>query len=711
MSKRSFLLAAPLPLFFTAPATAQTPTPLPGIVVEAPVIQGATLEKPRVAAAPAVSAAAPAPAKKKSEAIAAPASAPAPAQAGNQPADVSASPTGNLRAGVPANTIGSSVSVVTASDLAAGQVRHMSDALRSLPGVSVTQTGSAAGLTEVRLRGAESNHTLVIIDGIQANETANGQFDFSSLSPEDIERIEVIRGPMSGLYGTGAIGGVVNIVTKRPDKPLSLSLRTEIGRFGTRDVAARIAGGNESAYIALSGQIRETSGFNISPVGPDPFSPFSADRDGARLGSFALSAGARVGANGLLEIVLRNVEKSGHRDGDDFGTFGTYSVAVDNPSTFTQSIWLAGVSFKLDTLDGKLTHEFKLNQNSTRTTDLDDSGFGPSLFINESRRDTASYGATYRFGAPGALGRHSVTGQVQLEDERFAPLSAFDDKIERQRKRLSFTGEWRGTFSEQLDLTGGVRHDDNDKFEDFTTWRASASWRIPGTGFRPHASIGTAVKMPDMFQQFGRSGFFMGNPNLKPEESRGYDAGLEYTFLAGNAVLDVTYFNNVLTDKIGGSLFSPVNVAGDAKREGVETSLRLRLTKQLSAGVAYTYTDARDSDGTREVRRPPHSGKADVRYLFGDGKGTVSVGAVYNGRRLDNYLNTTTFGFDKLPLDGYWLLTGAASYKVMPNVELYGRVENALNAKYQEIYGYNTAGIAAYAGVKLTFDDLAGVKK
>jgi vitamin B12 transporter len=702
------LLTAAL-LLSAAPfaARAQQATQLPGItIVTPPTVQGATLERaPVKKAEPAPATSTTQPQQKKQ---AASQSAPVEASANTTTAAADSAP------GIATDKVGSSVSVVTAVDIERQQLRHVSDALRSLPGVAVTQTGSTGSLVEVRLRGAEANHTLVIVDGIQANDTANGQFDFSNLAAEDIERIEVIRGPQSGLYGSGAVGGVINISTKKSRGPLALTVRSEFGSFNTRELGARLAGGNENGYIAMSGQIRTTDGFNISRVGPEPFSGFTRDDDSARLGSFALNAGGRIASKSTIDMTLRHVNKFARRDGDGFsGAFGPYAVAVDDPSFLRQSLLLAGMTLKVDSLEGRLTHEVKLNHNSTATKDFDRGAFGPYDFANDNKRTAVGYAATYRLGTPAIWGLHSVTGQIQHEDERFTPLGDFDDRIERARARTSYAGEWRGAFANQLFVTAGLRLDDNDQFQDFTTWRTTASWKIPNAGIRPHASIGTAVKMPSMFEQFGRSQFFFNpNPNLQPEESRGWDAGVEFTFLSGKALFDVTYFRANLTNKINGFAFPmPTNSPGESTREGIEFAGRYLLTPALSFGLAYTYTDAREADGSREVRRPPHSGKADVRYAFNGGRGTISVAATYNGERLDNAIDVNTFQPAKLPLNGYWLVSAAASYKIQPNVELFGRVENALNSKYQEVYGYDTAGVAVYAGVKITFDDIAGVGK
>jgi vitamin B12 transporter len=702
-----------LALWAAAPALAQQPTSLPPITVTTPTAQGATLERAPVAkpaepvaavpAAPAQAAPAPkkaraAPAQAQPSAAQAPAqaSAPSPTQT-NDSAPVG--PTATAPA-IATSDSGTSATVVTAREIEGQQIRTAAEALRSLPGVSVNRSGNSGGLTQVRLRGAEANHTLVVIDGIQANTTADGEFDFSNLPAADIERIEVIRGPMSGLYGTGAIGGVIAITTKKGRGPATVTLRSEIGTMGTRDVSVRAEGGNETGYLSASGHFKQADGFNISL----PQNATTGERDGMRIGQFALAGGIKLAPNATLNMTLRHMNKFAERDGFEFFGLG---AAVDDASTLKSSVWLGGVSLKVDGLDGRLTHEFKVDHNKTNNTDFDRGPFGEFKTINESKRTTAGYAATLRLDTPSIWGKHALTGLVQTEDERFSPLSDFEDGVERRRQRVSFAGEWRGTFAKQIDIAVGARHDNNDVFEDFTTWRASAAWRIPGTGFRPHASVGTAVKLPSMFEQFGSfPTFFLPNPDLKPEKSRGFDAGVEYAWMGGKAVIDVTYFNNVLTDKIATRGFpaEPFNTDGESTRDGVEVASRFLISPAISLGLSYTYTDARDPSGLREIRRQPHSGRVDLGTRFADGKGTINLAAIYNGSMTDRtFCAGLSCPAPRVELDAAWVASIAASYKLQPNVEVFGRVENALNTKYEEIYGYNTPGIAAYVGMKVTF--------
>lgn len=607
--------------------------------------------------------------------------------------------------GYAGESIGSAVSVVTGEELRQQQIRNAGEALRALPGVSVSRGGGFASQTQVRIRGAEANHTLVVIDGIVANDVNNGAFDLSDLSAESIERIEVIRAPQSGLYGSNALGGVVNIVTKSGRGPLQLSLRSEGGSFGTFDYSARASGGNDKAWGSLTYHERHATGFNISPIG------FEAD--GGLLRTVIAKGGTRIAPGLVLDFNVRYSDKRGDRDTEG-GPVGTLAVQVDDPTTFANKVWLGGANLRWDTFDGRLTNIFRVSRNETRTSD-----FSPS-FVTNNVSETVRYGylGTWRHDTPALLNAsHALTVLVEEEQEAFTPLSDFADGLTRDRSRLATALEYKGDFAKRLFLTGNIRRDDNDVFGDFNTWRLAASLKLAEVGLRPHASIGTGVKLPTMFENFGLiPGSFTPNPNLLPEESKGWDAGVEWTLWSGRAILDVTYFQQDLTNKIDGFApgpgftFTAVNVPGESHREGVEVSARLALARNLTLAGAYTYLTAADANGLDEIRRPRNSARADLTYLFANGRGTATLSALYNGEmrdtafRIDGYF----FGFPlttpvRTTLEDYWLVNMAASYKVMPGVELFGRVENLLNEKYYEIYGFDTAGIAGYAGVKLTF--------
>jgi vitamin B12 transporter len=690
LSLKSYCIAAgisaglaSLPVL-SLPAWAQQPTELPPITV-----QGATLSVP----APPPRSAAPA--------AATPAANAAPSAAGD---GTSAS------GGVPIEQVGSAVTVITGEELRQQQVRTVADALRSMPGVAVSRTGGYGSLTQVRIRGAEGNHTLVLIDGVQANNPTDGEFDFSNLAAEDIDRIEIIRGPMSALYGSSAVGGVINIITRKGGGPLTFTVRSEIGSRGASDIALGLSAGNKVGYFAASADWRKTNGYNISPVG--------SEADGLELKSYSFRGGLQLTPDLGVDVHVRDVDKHADRDGFG-GPPGTIATAIDDPSHLRDQLFVGGVRVQWDTLNKHLTHQLRVDYNKTTISDAD-LAFGPPAFLttNMGDRTTYNYLTTYRFETPAIWFKHTLSGLVEREFETFQFLGTLGDGIVRERARLSFAGEWRGTFADQFFLTAGVRRDNNSVFDDFTTWRLSAAWAIKPLGLRPHASIGTAVKFPALFEQYGQfPTFFNPNPNLMPETSTGWDAGVEFT-INRTTTFDVTYFHSDLQNKISNSgLFvgpTLINLPGISTRQGIEFALRSKLTPWLTASFAYTYLDAQDSTGLEEVRRPRHAGRADLAYTFMQGRGSANLGVLYNGEQRDNaFLNDPILGFPvpagHFPVDACWVVNAAASYKLQPGLEVFARVENLLDASYQEVLGYQAAPITAFAGVKLTFGGKEGL--
>lgn len=666
------------------------------------VVRGATIEVPPARKAASVPTASGPTSPKHAPASPQASSSASPSAAPGSVSDVDGKANGDQSAGIATDKIGTAVSVVSGADLRRLQIRDAGDALRSLPGVEVSRTGSFSGKTQVRIRGGEGNHTLVLIDGIEANDPNDGEFDFANLLVDDIERIEVIRGPQSGLYGSGAVSGVVNIITRGGKGPLTIAVRSEAGSYRTTTNSARVSGGNDRAWIAVTGQQRRTDGFNISLQG--------GENDGSTLTNFSAKGGVKITDDITTEVVLRNTRNRLDRDGYGSSDPAKLAAPYDDRSKSMTNLWQTGVNLRWDMLGGHLSHVFKANRTTTTSWDEDATFLGRSHNASESNR--LGYAATLRFETPMVVAvRHSLTGLAEKQTEAFTPSSDLADGIERMRGLTAVAGEYRTEIADRLFLAGTIRRDDHDTFKDFTTWRASASLKLPEIGLRPHASMGTGVRLPTMFEQFGFIPlFFTPNPDLLPEESRGWDAGVEVTLIRGVATVDVTYFRTNLTNKIDpfaqgpGVTLTSKNQPGESLREGVEMAAKVQVSKEITVSAAYTHLTAMDASGVAELRRPRHAARADLSYAFADGKGRFTIAGVYNGQQPDRTIDFS-YAPVRVNLDDYWLVSAGASYMLRPGIEIYGRVENALNERYQEVYGYNTPGLAAYAGVRLTFED------
>jgi vitamin B12 transporter len=287
-------------------------------------------------------------------------------------------------------------------------------------------------------------------------------------------------------------------------------------------------------------------------------------------------------------------------------------------------------------------------------------------------------------------------------------MSAFPGP-QNQRKStqdLGYVAEYRLDIADQMFLSGALRFDDHELFRNATTYRATAAWQIPGTGLKLRASYGTGFAKPGFFELFGFDPTsFVGNPNLKPESSHGWDAGVDYA-IGDEALISATYFSSDFRDEILNDFsafpFTVKNAVGESSRKGVELSARYSPAESLTLAASYGYTEAEDEFGFQEVRRPKHIGSVSASYRFLAGRALASVSADYNGPMTDVvFVPAIPSGVARL--DDFTLVTVSGSYAVTDTIELFGRIENALDQRYQEVYTYNTAGIGAYAGVRVRF--------
>jgi vitamin B12 transporter len=606
----------------------------------------------------------------------------------------------------PAYTVGYSVSVLDEDDIRVRQNPVVSDLLRSVPGVAVGRSGGPGQLTQLRLRGAEGNHTLVLIDGIEANElNFNGEFDFAALLAVGIERIEVLRGAQSALYGSDALGGVINVITTSGRPGLRAEASAEGGSFGTRQVTALVSGGTGRFTGALSAGYFGADGINLSRFGDE--------KDGSRVFTVGGKAAAELTGALRLDGALRYVDSRADTDAQDFAfpPLPTNGLVIDTADEQENRQFYGRLGGELSLFDGVWVHKaaalYAHTEREYHNPDDDLTG-------NSGSRLKLEYQSTLNVATPALAGaEHHLTVGFQREEQDFENFGAVPDALENQRRSDAQDGlvaEYRVGFAERVFLSAGVRHDFNRLFADATTYRLAAAWKAGG-GTRLHASHGTAVTNPGFFELFGFfPDFFIGNPDLKPERSRSVDVGIEQTFWNGALTVDVTYFDADLRDEIvtvfdfDTFLTSVENLDGKSRRNGVEVMLSARLGEALTIGGSYAHVRSRQPDGRREVRRPKHTGNLNVNYAFAGDRGNLNLDVSYNGRQLDNEFSLLT-PESVVRLGGYVLVSVAASYRLSDAVELFGRIENLLDDRYEEVFSYRSPGIGAFAGVRLRLGD------
>jgi vitamin B12 transporter len=582
---------------------------------------------------------------------------------------------------------GSAISILDRDTIDAVALPQVSDLLRLAPGVSVSQSGPLGSQTQVRLRGAESNHTLVFVDGIEVNDpAASGDFRFETLLSDGIERIEILRGPQSALWGSEAIGGVVSVTTRVPGSGAPVFGHAEGGSFGTYRVGGGVSIGDESGGIVAQADHAQSRGIDTFGLG--------GERDGYENLTLSLKGVARPSTSSEVGAVIRYTSAESEFDGSDPVTF----LRADTlDETRIRGLALRGYG-QLALLDDRWTHRVELQHLGTDNINRD----GPTyLNRSDATRRKAIYQSSFETGP------HRLTAAFEHEKQKYRAddNAFFGGTNQRQsREQNSLVGEYRLALDERFAATASIRRDDNDRFANATTWRAAAAGAL-GAGFRAHASYGEGVTDPTFTEQFGFfPGSFVGNPNLRPESSRGFDVGLGWGDAA--LALDLTYFDADLEDEIVGTfdsvtfLSGVANATGKSRRNGVEASLDARATEWLRVAASYTWLDAEEGRvaGTariREVRRARHSGSltaiAELDRL------RLAGSVAYVGKRADTDFDT----FAAVTLGSYALVTLSGHYRLSESIELTARVENAGDADYQDVFAYRTPGLAAYGGLKV----------
>lgn len=608
------------------------------------------------------------------------------------------------RVAVPAAQVGSAVTVITGEELEQRQTVLVSDILRDVPGLAVNRAGAVGNTTQVRIRGAEANQTLVLIDGVEVADPTISEFNFANLLAADIERIEIVRGPQSALWGADAIGGVINIITKRGREGYAITGSAEAGSFGTLQTSAGLRGGGERWNGAFSAAHLTTDGTNISRFGDED--------DGAHNLTLSANGGVELTDDLEVEVTGRYVDAGNEFDPQDFAfpPTPTNGLVIDGDEEQDTRQFSGRIEATLNLFDDHWEQTI-----GAAGTDLEKefTTDGVRSSLNKGQRTTIDYQSTLRFDTQEvADAAHTLIFLAEREDETFENQGATPDAPENQeqdRDSVGLVGEYRLDLWDSLFLSGAVRHDVNSDFEDATTYRATAAYILPWTGSRLHGSYGTGVTNPTFFEQFGFfPDSFIGNPDLSPEESEGFDIGIEQPFLDRRLVLDVTYFQADLEDEIV-TIFDPAtafltvdNQDGRSRRQGVEVSIEAKPRSGMTLNAAYTYTDSTDPDDQQEIRRPKHIASLDVAQRFWADRASLGLGVTYTGSQQDSEFVSTT-PEDRVELDDYTLVSVYGSYRVNDNVEAFARVENLLDQDYEDVYSFTSPGLGAYAGIRLTF--------
>lgn len=585
------------------------------------------------------------------------------------------------RVEMPQSSVGSTVTVVDREQLTERQCASVVQALREVPGLDVVQNGGAAGTASTFIRGAKSEQTLVLVDGVPLNDPAGlGRgADVSQVPVENIERIEVLRGPQSTLYGADAIGGVINIITKKGSGPASGEVSAEAGSFNTFNEKAEIRGGNDRYNYSAGASRQDSQGISSA-----------SERNGntEKDGYGRTEASARLGWTPVEEFEANGLVRWNHACYDYDGSVnGVMMDTDDRGEADTLLLYGEGKAKLMDGLWRPRLGGSWVSQSRDDTSSMGNSTFDSLLQKLEWQNDLY-------------LGKANLV-TAGLEYQQESAESTYEavgyvDRFDRKTARHQSAYAQDIVTTGPLTTTVGGRVDSYDTFGAETTWRVAPVYDIVATGTRVRGSYGTGFKAPSLFQLYS----IYGSKDLNPETSQGWDAGVEQDVMDGKLTVGATYFENQFKDMIDYDFVtSTYGNVSKAEARGVETFVVAKPVKDLSVRASYTYTDTQDkTSGTELLRRPRNKAALDTTYAFTP-KFRGTVGLVYVGEKQDEDFST----FQNITLDGYTLVNLYASYDVYKNVTLFGRLENLTDEKYEEVLGYGTPGRAGYGGVKVTF--------
>lgn len=587
--------------------------------------------------------------------------------------------------------VGTSVSVLNEKEIEALGAQTAADALRHVPGVTVSQSGSAGSYTQVRIRGSEANHVLLIIDGVRYRDPAGIGFDFSGILAGDIARIEVLRGPQSGIYGSDAHAGVIAITTKsgRGFKKPVIEGHIEAGSFDTVAGSVFAGGGDEKLWGSVSANGLTTEGYNVATTG--------TEKDGSDIGVLNLNIGAAPFQGLNIDSHLRYSSRSAEYDDTNFFD-PTIPILIDNATPFYVENNLAGrLAASYRTPGSGLLQHVAWDSYSFQRNQLD--AFGN--FDSEGHRQQGLYRAVYGFDTPDlAQSSHRVSLQASREwvnySSSFQPFSSIET--------TGLAGEWYTSITDQLFLSANVRHDISDFFADPTTWRLAARYNF-GQGTSVHTAVSTGVTSPTFDELFGSGGGFVGNPDLLPEESFEWEGGISHRWSA-EWTTGITLFDGYTTNEIRTlffPIFTAVNDPGKSPRRGAEFLVIYKPFASLIISGSYTYIDARTAADLQEIRRPPHSAAADIGWSFFENRASLNVGIAYNGPMVDQDFRSIPAPLVRL--DDYTLLNAKLTYKVTEQAEAYVKVQNGFDEDYQEVFGFRGQPLSVYAGMKVTLGE------
>ncbi len=606
---------------------------------------------------------------------------------------------------LPVSQVTSAVEVIKGEELEQKKIKTVVDALRLAQGLAVFSNGGPGTLAQVRMRGAQPKHTLVLIDGTIVNSPTDGTFNFANLTAENIERIEILRGAQSMLYGSDAMGGVINIITKKGTGKPTASAFVEYGSFATIREGAQASGSKGPLDFAMTLSRWDTSSFSAVS-----YRRGAAERDGFHNWQASGRVGVALPKEGRLELNLRwwnsdvGIDSAfGNTRLDVFGAKNTtrtliLSGSYDQPITtwWSQKLTLAQNNERFISNSGTFQRDLVTGVTSPVFP------FPADIEILNRRLE---WQHNFQVGKPLLL----TTGYQFREEQGDASTSFGTQQPNRLISSHAGFAQAQVNIQDRLLLTAGFRQDSYNVFGDATTYRVTGGYLVKETGTKVRGSYATGFRAPTLNDLF-----FQGanNPDLKPEKSKSLDIGIDQSLIQDKLQVSVGYFwnrfNNLIqfTDTLpcpfpplfpGFPTSCPQNVAS-AKTQGWEAGAKVKLMKGLEARGQYTYTLTRDLTTTRRLPRwPVDQASVGVSYQPIEPV-RVNVDYRFVGARNNNDLNSPN-----QKLDSFNVVNVSATYDVTKQAQIFGRIDNVFNEEYEEFLFFGTPIRSVFGGVKISY--------
>jgi vitamin B12 transporter len=574
------------------------------------------------------------------------------------------------RTGLVARKVGSAVSVITSEDFEQGQILLAKDVLQDVPGLQISNDRPGA-VTSVSIRGADNDQVLVLLDGLEMGDPSNisTAFQFDHLNAADIERIEVIRGNQSSLYGSDAIGGVINLITRKPQEgETQYSVDAEAGSFGMRRLDAGVAADLGRMDIRFSANSLSAEG----PSRADPTAGPASEDDGYDRTGFSAQLG--IALTDGLRLRLQRFHSDSRTDLDGTGQDQTFLPDIDKDES------LSAMTLVFDQPSGRWQHELALSRyDAERFYDATGDRYAGD---KENLRVVSAFDAGPMLAL--AFG-------LDHEQESTDQLTSFSGSFLAGNETDSVFAEAAITPIDRFTLTIAARLDDNERFGRFDTLRTTVAYLLPVSGpeAKLRASFGTGAKAPGLFQLFDPT---FGNAALEVEESQGFDLGVNWLW-EGGATLDFSYFSLDIENEIDFEWPTGYLNRGSTQAKGIEAWYSRPLGSRFDWSVSYTYLDARDRSANSWIGRPRNA--ATMQFAV-----AVTDALRFTARARHRSQNAASFGGNTA---GFVVWDLLAHHELSENLQVYGRLVNLFDEDYQYEWGASTYDRSIFAGIRMRY--------